>query len=78
MKNYLPQTLNDHCLLFIGRLERILKTEKTMQENQIVHPKLRAVYDLELKIPRILFHPTTKKMIVPRLDIMDVIYLYVS
>lgn len=78
MEGHLPQTLNDHCLLFIGRLERILKVAKTLEEDKIIHPKLRAVYNFELKIPRLIFHPTTKGMIVPRLDILDVIYLYTS
>ncbi len=74
--DHLPQTLNDHCLLFIGRLERILQVANTLEEDKIIHPKLRTLYQLELKIPRILFHPTTKGMIIPRVDILDVIYLY--
>lgn len=71
-----PPNLNDHCLLFIGRLERILKSSRTMEEDKISHPKLRDIYNLELKIPRAIFHLTTKGMIVPRIDIMDFIYLY--
>lgn len=78
MEDHLPQTLNDHCLLFIGRLERILQVASTMEEDKIIHPKLRGVYQLELKIPRVLFHVTTKGMIIPRIDILDVIYLYTS
>jgi len=71
-----PPNLNDHCLLFIGRLERILKSSRTMEEDKISHPKLRDIYNLELKIPRAIFHLTTRGMIVPRIDIMDFIYLY--
>jgi hypothetical protein len=78
MEGHLPQTLNDHCLLFIGRLERILQVANTMEEDKIIHPKLRAIYNLEIKIPRLIFHMTTKGMIVPRLDILDVIYIYTS
>lgn len=76
MEGHLPTNLNDHCLLFIGRLERILKTTITLEEDKISHPKLREIYKLELKIPRAIFHATTKGMIVPRLDIIDVIYPY--
>lgn len=76
MEGHLPVNLNDHCLLFIGRLERILGLTKTMEEDKITHPKLRSLYNLELKIPRALFHPSTKGMIVPRIDIMDIIYAY--
>jgi hypothetical protein len=76
MEGHIPQTLNDHCLLFIGRLERILQVENTIDKDKIVHPKLRAIFDLELKIPRLVLHASTKRMIVPRLDILDVVYLY--
>ena len=78
LEGHLPQTLNDHCLLFIGRLERILQLPNTLEEDKIIHPKLRLIYNMELKIPRALFHPMTKGMIVPRIDILDVIYPYIS
>ena len=76
LEGHLPQTLNDHCLLFIGRLEKILQVANTLEEDKIIHPKLRAIYNFELKIPRLVFHSVTKGMIIPRLDILDVIYLY--
>jgi hypothetical protein len=76
MEGHLPQTLNDHCLLFIGRLERILGAAYTLEEDKIRHPKLRTIYNTELKIPKAIFHVTTKGMIVPRIDILDVIYAY--
>ncbi|MBP9679935.1 MAG: hypothetical protein KBD76_00905 [Bacteriovorax sp.] len=76
MEDHLPQNLNDHCLLFIGRLERILGISHTLEEDKILHPKLRAIYQLELKIPKAIFHLTTKKMMMPRIDLMDVIYIY--
>lgn len=78
MEGHLPQTLNDHCLLFIGRLERILNAPFTLEEDKIIHPKLRSIYNLELKVPKAVFHMTTKGMIVPRIDILDVIYPYTS
>lgn len=76
LQGHLPQTLNDQCLLFIGRLERILTNAVTLEEDEIKHPKLKSIYNLELKIPRSVFHLTTKNMIVPRIDILDVIYAY--
>ena len=78
MEGRLPQTLNDHCLMFIGRLERILQLSNTMEEDKIIHPKLRAIYNMEMKIPRSLFHSMTKGMTVPRIDILDVIYPYLT
>lgn len=71
----LPPYLNDHCLLFIGRLERILKMPPSMEEDKIQTKKLRELYQREQKIPRPIFHISSKKMIVPRIDILDVIYV---
>jgi hypothetical protein len=74
----LPPYLNDHCLLFIGRLERILKMPPSMEEDKIQTKKLRELYQRELKIPRAIFHISNKGMIVPRIDILDVIYIMTS
>ena len=71
----LPPYLNDHCLMFIGRLERILKMPPTLEEDKIKTQKLREIYQKELRIPRPIFHITSKGMIIPRIDILDVIYI---
>ena len=78
MEGHLPQTLNDHCLLFIGRIERILNSTTSLEEDKIIHPKLKAIYQFEFKIPKTIFHISTKGMIVPRIDILDVIYAYTT
>jgi hypothetical protein len=78
LEGHLPQTLNDHCLLFIGRLERILNAPNTLEEDKIIHPKLRSIYHFELTIPKLLLHFTTKSMMITRIDILDVVYIYVS
>ncbi len=79
MENNLPPYLNDHCLLFIARIEKILKlTGIPLAEDRLITPKLRDIYRLECKIPRALFHVTTKNMVIPRMDILDVIYLYTT
>lgn len=76
-ENHLPEYLNDHCLLFIARLEKILKIDAPpLEEDRLITPKLRDIYNLETKIPRAIFHVTTKNVILPRMDILDVIYLY--
>lgn len=71
----LPPYLNDHCLLFIGRLERILNFPPSLEEDKIGTKKLRDIYHKELKIPRLAFHLVNKGMIVPRIDIIDIIYV---
>ncbi len=76
-EHHLPEYLNDHCLLFIARLEKILKLEGVpLEEDRLITTKLRDIYRLECKIPRAIFHMTTKNIIIPRMDILDVIYLY--
>ncbi len=71
----LPSYLNDQCLLFIGRLERILKLPPSLEEDKIQTKKLREIYQRELMIPRPVFHMSSKGMTVPRIDILDVIYV---
>ncbi len=78
LEGKLPQTLNDHCLLFIYRIEKILGLAPTLQIDCIKQPKLRDIYQLECNIPRLIFHFTTKMIIIPRIDIMDVIYIHTS
>ena len=78
LEGKLPPNLNDHCLLFIGRLEKILSLHPSVQEDCIRHPKLREIYQWETKIPRIIFHLTTKMIMLPRLDLMDIIYIHTT
>lgn len=78
IEGHLPDYLNDHCLLFIGRLERILQIHPSLEEDKIQNKKLRDIYDLEYKIPRAIFHLTTKKTMFPRIDILDILYIYTN
>jgi hypothetical protein len=76
LEGKLPSTLNDHCLLFIGRLEKILNQHPSVEEDRIQHVKLREIYQLENKIPRLIFHLTTRLIMIPRIDLMDIIYVH--
>ena len=76
LEGKLPQALNDHCLLFIGRLEKILNLHPSVEEDCIKHPKVREIFQRESRIPRMVFHLTTKMMMVPRIDLMDIIYIH--
>jgi hypothetical protein len=78
LEGKLPTTLNDHCLLFIGRLEKILNQHPTVEEDRIQHVKLREIYQLEHKIPRLIFHLTTRLIMIPRMDLMDIIYVHTT
>jgi len=78
LEGHLPSNLNDHCLLFMARLQRILDSDSKLEEDKIQHQKLKSIYNLELKIPKQILHMTTKGMIIPRIDILDIIYIYAS
>lgn len=76
IKKHLMGYMREQCELFIFRLEYILDLPITLEIDLLKHKKLKDIYELELKIPRSIFHFTTKIMMVPRIDILDVIYVY--
>ena len=75
MRDHLPYYLKQHCIMFISRLEKILSLPPSTEEDLISIQNLRKVYTMEQKIPRLIFHLTTKNLIIPRIDILDIIYL---
>jgi len=75
-KENLPPYLHDQALLFITRLEKILNRPVTIEIDEIKNENLKKIYKLELSMPRTLFHFTHKQFIIPRIDILDVIYVY--
>jgi hypothetical protein len=78
LEDQLPPYLNDHCLLFIFRLEKILKRKPTVDILKIKNTQMKKVYDFEKKIPSLIHGTILHKFIVPRLDSMDIIYPYVK
>ncbi|WP_127717630.1 hypothetical protein [Halobacteriovorax sp. HLS] len=70
----LPELLQDHCVLFIWRLERILYKSSKITENDIKNTTLKNVFRVEQKIPGLILHRTTTLLMSPRLDLLDVIY----
>lgn len=68
--------LQEQCWLFIFRLQYILNMPITIEVDRFTHKKLRSILELEQKVPRTVFHITNKLLIVPRIDILDVIYVY--
>lgn len=75
-QNNLPPYLNDHCNLFIFRLEKILGLPLTIETHDIKHPKLQALLKLESKIPKIIYAATVKKSLIPRIDLLDIISIF--
>lgn len=75
MQDNLPESLNDHCLLFISRLERILGLHPSLESDKIKNKRLLNILKKEEKIPKLIYRKVLKNLVAPRLDILDVIYL---
>jgi hypothetical protein len=78
LKDKLPPYLNDHCILFMARLEKILQGRTNMKSSEIQHEALRKILGFERKLPRLFFHKATAVLMNPRVDNLDVIYAHVK
>ncbi len=74
LEDNLPSYLNDHCLLFISRLEVILRGESFISPEQVQHKKLQNILQIEKKIPSSIMHKATAKFIMPRIEFLDIYY----
>lgn len=76
LEGKLPTYLNDHRILFIARLNKILSfgVDSSLRA-QISHPKLKEVYDKEIKIKSVALK-LMRRFIVPRIEILDIVYIY--
>ena len=74
----LPCYLNDHCGLFINRIEKILKAPQSIAKEDIKTEALQKVWEMDSLIPRFVLRKMTAKLTIPRPDILDIIYAYSS
>ncbi len=73
LESKLPAHLEDHRLLFIARLERRLQGGTFVRVEQIQNQNLQKLYHLEKKIPHRLLYLSGKYLIIPRLDLLDIV-----
>ena len=76
LKGKLPNYLEDHRLLFIARLNRLLGQPADLEEDLITHHELKKIISKEEQIPLLIYHKTLQSMILLRLDLLDIIYLH--
>lgn len=71
----LPSYLNDHKILFMMRLEKLLGHPVVSESNNINNKNLKKLYDKErkLKSQAILM---LKRLIFPRVEVLDILYGY--
>lgn len=75
LKGELPLNLNDHCLMFILRLEKTLGLISSVELHEIKNENLQKVMLKEAKIPRLIYRNLIKNTMAPRIDLVDIIYL---
>lgn len=78
LQGKLPSYLNDHCTLFIARLEKILNGKIRIRPDLVQHEMLKKIFQFESKLPRLFFHRTTALLMNPRIDNLDIIYAHVK
>ena len=76
LKNQLPPNLNDHALLFIWRLERILGITDHSPKESIQSPHLRRLLSIEEKIPRLFLRAIVAKSSSLKMDLFDIVYTH--
>ncbi len=76
IKENLPSHLQDHCLLFIARLERALSGDTDVSEDLIADTYLKNVLKREKAIPTYILNKTIKPLINLRIDLLDIIYAH--
>ena len=75
LENKLPEYLNDHRVLFLLRLDKLLGHKITNRYKEIKNPMLKDIYLSEFKLNS-LGIKGLKHLIFPRIDILDIIYAY--
>ena len=74
----LPPYLEDQRKLFIFRINKVLSRDEEIRRNDIESVALQRVYQFEAKLPQVTLHRITRTLMLPRIDLYDVIYPYVK
>lgn len=72
----LPPYLKEQAMLFINRIERILDLTQSFGPQDFDIIFCRELFKWEQLIPAPLFYKVTSALTYPRLDMLDIIYLY--
>jgi hypothetical protein len=76
LEGKLPEYLNDHRILFLTRLNKILGHGHDQKlRSQIKNSNLKNIFDKEVKMKAVALK-LLRKFTIPRIEILDVIYIY--
>ncbi|MBT3584845.1 MAG: hypothetical protein HN509_08050 [Halobacteriovoraceae bacterium] len=78
LEGTLPSYLNDLCLLYISRLEKIFSKDNSSTGQLIKNAAISKYFELEQKIPRLILHKTTANTSYPRIDLLDVLFIHLK
>ncbi len=78
LEGQLPSYLEDQRKLFVFRINKVLGRSTEVRRNDIASEPLKRVYQFEEKLPQIILHRMTRTLMVPRIDLYDVLYPYVK
>ena len=73
LRGKLPPYLEDHLLLFLMRMEKVLGIKEIDKNPPIQHPALKEIYQKEYKLKPLAIK-MMKKLIYPRMETFDIIY----
>ncbi len=74
----LPSYLSDHAKIFINKIEKELQLTATFTADDIINKRLQKVITFDNKLPFTMLHKLISFSIVPRIDILDIIYAYIK
>jgi len=75
LQDKLPPYLEDHRKLFLMRLGKLIGHHSLNKKNEIKNKQLKNIYDHEFKLNNLAIKGL-KKLIFPRIDVLDIIYAY--
>ncbi len=78
LEGQLSPYLEDQRKLFIFRINKVLERDIEIRRNDIESDALKNIYHFENKLPQIILHKMTRSLMVPRIDLYDILYPYVK
>lgn len=72
----LPYFLQDHCRLFMARLERILYAKTLLAEEDFTSEAIRGLFIKESTFAQLGFRKITSALTIPRMELPDIHYLH--
>lgn len=77
IQKVLPDHLQDHCKLFIFRLEKLLNIPYSVHADDFTNKEMGKILETEKKLSNLFFHSFIAKTMNMRIDLLDIIYPHI-